>query len=69
MSPEKDSSLERRTDYNSDVWEEADPEIPGLKQAKGKHAKLLQRADFDRFCRAGIPNYCYQAIKLKTPLC
>jgi hypothetical protein len=22
--------------------EEADPEIPGLKQAKGKHAKLLQ---------------------------
>jgi hypothetical protein len=25
-------------------------------------AHLLQRTDFERFCRAGIPNCCYQAI-------
>jgi hypothetical protein len=28
----------------------SDPENPGLRQAKGKHVKLLQRTDFERFC-------------------
>ena len=32
-------------------------------------ANLLQRTDFERFCRAGIPNCCYQAITLTTQRC
>jgi hypothetical protein len=34
----------------------SDPENPGLKEAKGRHIKLLQRNDFERFFRAEIPN-------------
>jgi hypothetical protein len=46
------------------VSEEADhPENAWSEASQGRRmANLLQRTDFERFCRAGIPNRCYQAL-------